>query len=100
MTILEIGLIITVVFLLGCMYLLVSTNMNQEKMIALKDDSLQNEINYNKQLKAKILDAEKKAKCSNDVIEMLHDMKEKGAIFEITRIDRNDIFFHNGSVYR
>ena len=48
----------------------------------------------------KVMELEKKSKLSNDVLAVLNDMKQGGAVFEVTRIDRSDIFFHNGSQYR
>ena len=100
MTKLEILLVVLQTISLGLIYMLVKANKRISESENCLKSSMRIEIDYNKHLKAKILEAEKKAKLSNDVLEMLHDMKEKGAIFEVTRIDRNDIFFHNGSVYR
>jgi hypothetical protein len=51
-------------------------------------------------LKDRITELEKKTKLSDDVLAVLNDMKKGGAVLEVTRVDRNDIFFHNGSQYR
>lgn len=51
-------------------------------------------------LTKQLYESDKKAKLSGDVLAVLNDMKQGGAVFEVTRIDRNDIFFHNGSQYR
>jgi len=51
-------------------------------------------------LEKRIKEIDKKFKLSNDVLAVLNDMKQGGAVFEVTRIDRSDIFFHNGSQYR
>jgi hypothetical protein len=53
-----------------------------------------------RQLKIKDELLSHKTKLSNDVLAVLNDMKQGGAVFEVTRIDRSDIFFHNGSQYR
>jgi hypothetical protein len=54
----------------------------------------------NKSAQKLINDLDKKTKLSNDVLAVLNDMKQGGAVIEVTRIDRSDIFFHNGGVYR
>lgn len=43
---------------------------------------------------------EKKVKLSSDVLAVLADMKAGGAVIEVTRIDKNDIYVHQGSQYR
>lgn len=48
----------------------------------------------------KNMELDKKAKMSDDVIAVMNDLKQGGTILEITRLDRNDIFFHNGGLYR
>jgi hypothetical protein len=48
----------------------------------------------------KNMELEKKSKMSDDVLEILNDLKKGGALLEVTRVDRNDIFFHNGGLYR
>jgi len=47
-----------------------------------------------------IKEIEKKNKMSDDVLEILNDLKKGGALLEVTRVDKNDIFFHNGGLYR
>ncbi len=60
-------------------------------------ESLDIARNLNRDLNREI---EKKSKLSGDVLAVLADMKAGGAVLEVTRVDRNDIFFHNGSQYR
>jgi hypothetical protein len=100
MTKLETILLIVQVIQFVAIYFI--TKMNRELLVeknamANLADEYQTQI---QSLKKSLIDDQKKSKMSNDVLEILHDMKDKGAIFEVTRIDRNDIFFHNGSVYR
>ena len=54
----------------------------------------------NKVAQKLINDLDRKTKLSNDVLAVLNDMKQGGAVLEVTRIDRSDIFFHNGGAYR
>ncbi len=51
-------------------------------------------------LSKQLHESDRKAKLSGDVLAVLADMKAGGAVLEVTRVDRNDIFFHNGSQYR
>jgi len=53
-----------------------------------------------KSLDVIIKETEKKNKMSDDVLEILNDIKKGGTLLEVTRVDRNDIFFHNGGLYR
>ncbi len=73
-----------------------------EKVIHL--DGMQSHINHltekNRNLLDENRDLQKKSKLSEDVLAVLADMKAGGAVLEVTRVDRNDIFFHNGSQYR
>lgn len=43
---------------------------------------------------------EKKNKLSNDVLAILSDLKEGGAILHVERLDKNDVYFHQGGLYR
>jgi biopolymer transport protein ExbB/TolQ len=51
-------------------------------------------------LKKELEDAKKNAKLSNDVISVLHKMKQNGAVIRVEVIDESDIFYHNGGQYR
>jgi hypothetical protein len=51
-------------------------------------------------LKDRITELEKKNKLSDDVLAVLADMKAGGAVIEVTRIDKRDIFVHQGGQYR
>ena len=61
------------------------------------NESLDIARNLNRDLNKEL---EKKSKLSGDVLAVLADMKAGGAVLEVTRVDRNDIFFHNGGAYR
>ncbi len=54
----------------------------------------------NELLAKQLHESDRKAKLSGDVLAVLADMKQGGAVLEVTRVDRNDIFFHNGGAYR
>jgi hypothetical protein len=73
-----------------------------EKVILL--DSMESDIDHLTKKLANLLsenmELQKKHKLSGDVLAVLNDMKQGGAVFEVTRIDRNDIFLHNGSQFR
>jgi hypothetical protein len=68
-------------------------NVHLQGIIDLKCDQA-------KSLEIIIKETEKKAKMSDDVLAVMNDLKQGGTILEITRLDRNDIFFHNGGLYR
>jgi hypothetical protein len=68
--------------------------------IARQDEMLDLAKEKNVLLTKQLYESDKKAKLSGDVLAVLNDMKQGGAVFEVTRIDRSDIFFHNGSQYR
>ncbi len=67
-------------------------------------DGMQSHMNHltekNRNLLNENRELQKKNKLSDDVLAVLHDMKQGGVVLEVTRIDRNDIFFHNGGAYR
>ena len=48
----------------------------------------------------KCTELEKKNKLSNDVLAILSDLKEGGAILHIERLDKNDVYFHQRGSYR
>jgi len=41
-----------------------------------------------------------KAKMSKDVLAVLNEVNSEGAILHVQRINKDDIFIHNGSQYR
>lgn len=47
-----------------------------------------------------IAEVKKKIRLSNNVLGVLNDLNNGGALLEVSRIDRNDVFFHNGSFNR
>jgi hypothetical protein len=69
-----------------------------------KIDNIENDIEYWKEHSYKYLterdEALKKLKHPANVIEILRDIQQGGAVLEVIRVDKNDIFFHNGSVNR
>jgi hypothetical protein len=89
-------LVLFIVYVVLSFGLLVHLN----KKIRLAEDDLQ----YWKEHAYKYLserdEALKKIKHSGNVIEILRDIQQGGAVLEVIRVDKNDIFFHNGSVNR
>jgi hypothetical protein len=100
MTGIDIALTAYAVFTSIAIYFVVRHNRDLEKEANAQNALKRVEIERNKQLKEKILEADKKAKMSDDVLAVMNDLKQGGTILEITRLDRNDIFFHNGGLYR
>ncbi len=49
---------------------------------------------------SKCADLEKKTKLSNDVLAVLSDLKSGGTILHVERLDKSDVYFHQGSNYR
>jgi hypothetical protein len=49
-------------------------------------------------LNTKLQEAAKKP--SNDVLKILSDIKNGGALLHVEQIDKNDIYYHNGGQYR
>lgn len=93
MTNLEIGLLVITVVQTG--FLLFFAHCNKE--------IIQENDNYHKyvdKLEAERINLSKQSKMSNDVLAVLHDMKNGGVMLHVERIDKNDIFFHNGGQYR
>lgn len=81
-------------------YFLVRSKRDLENTLNMQNKTLAHDQSYIQTLKEKIIEAEKKSKMSDDVLEILNDLKKGGALLEVTRVDRNDIFFHNGGLYR
>ena len=72
----------------------------KDDLIARLEEMLDLAKEKNVLLTKQVLEADKKAKLSGDVLAVLNEIKQGGAVLEVTRIDKNDIFFHNGSQYR
>lgn len=72
----------------------------KDDLIARQEEMLDLAKEKNALLSKQIHESDKKAKLSGDVLAVLADMKAGGAVLEVTRVDRNDIFFHNGGAYR
>ena len=66
-----------------------------EWKFAFEKEKIENQRNLNK-----VYDLEKKTKLSNDVLAVLSDLKSGGTILHIERLDKNDVYFHQGSNYR
>ncbi len=79
--------------------LIVSQNL-QDELIDSQNRMLDTVKEKNAMLTKQLFELERKAKLSGDVLAVLADMKAGGAVLEVTRVDRNDIFFHNGGAYR
>lgn len=93
MTHLEISLIIGMLVQFTAIYFLVKGNRdltteNKECRDAVDTMSLD------------LINARKNVKLSSDVLEVLNDLKTGGTILHVERIDRNDVFFHQGGQYR
>lgn len=56
--------------------------------------------NENQKHLNKIMELEKKVKLSSDVVAVLNDIQQGGALLHVERVDRNDVFFHQGGQYR
>jgi regulator of replication initiation timing len=96
----EIALVVALAIMTIGIYIVTRFNRdltveNSKLREQLDDSEEKNDI-----LEKRIKEIDKKFKLSNDVLAVLNDMKQGGAVFEVTRIDRSDIFFHNGSQYR
>ncbi len=72
----------------------------KDALIARQEEIIDVAKEKNALLSKQLHESDRKAKLSGDVLAVLADMKAGGAVLEITRVDRNDIFFHNGSQYR
>jgi len=100
MTHVEIGMLVSLVIAtIGIWFI---TKYNRDLLVQNKaySEGWDESEEMNCILKDRITELEKKNKLSDDVLAVLNDMKGRGAILEVTRVDRNDIFFHNGSQYR
>ncbi len=73
---------------------------NAQIELARKEELLDIAQEKNALLSKQLHESDRKAKLSGDVLAVLADMKAGGAVLEVTRVDRNDIFFHNGGAYR
>ncbi len=93
MTHLEIGLIIGMLVQFTAIYWLTKYNRD-----LLNENQECKDTVY--KLSSDLIDAKKTAKMSNDVLEVLNDLKTGGTILHVERIDRNDVFFHQGGQYR
>ena len=51
-------------------------------------------------LTKELSDAQARTKHSGDVLAVLNDMRNGGAMIHVERIDKNDIFYHSGGQYR
>lgn len=104
MTHLEIGLSVIQIVQFGAIYWLTKYNrdllVEQEKLRDFYAGCAEIKEKMIVEANKKVLELEKKAKISTDVIEVLHDMKNGGVMLHVERIDKNDIFFHNGGQYR
>lgn len=100
MTTLEIGLLGTQALAIGMIYFIVKLNRDLEiKNKDLMSESEQKHLAL-MSMAEKLSDAQKKIKASTDVLEVLQDLKNGGTILHVERIDKNDVYFHNGGQYR
>ena len=86
LTTLSTGLFFAIILLANKIDILKKTMVQLQELLDLKCEQIK--------------EIEKKNKMSDDVLEILNDIKKGGTLLEVTRVDRNDIFFHNGGLYR
>ena len=100
MTHLEIVLSVIQIVQFGAIYWL--TKYNRDLDVKNKDLSYESEQKHLTlmSMAEKLSDAQKKIKASTDVLEVLQDLKNGGTILHVERIDKNDVYFHNGGQYR
>jgi len=95
--------IITILFIVGYFGLLIayiSNNRTLRKTIDNKNQRIIDLDNLSIRQSDRIGELEKKAKMSNDVLAVLNEVNGEGAILHVQRINKDDIFIHNGSQYR
>ena len=79
---------------LGCIISTVMYFIKKYEVLTLKDEI--------EDLNTKLIEAAKRPNPapSNDVLKILSDIKNGGALLHIEQIDKNDIYYHNGGQYR
>jgi hypothetical protein len=107
MTYLEIGLFIAQGVHFGVIYSLVKKNRDLKFCLTTSQElvvdwkcSFEKEKEQNQKHLNKIMELEKKIKLSSDVVAVLNDIQQGGALLHVERVDRNDVFFHQGGQYR